>query len=202
MSKQKPPARAAKARPTFTNSAGDTFNLYPLNPLEEQLIRDQIAADWRAAGRDLPRPPVYQATNAAGETIAIELKSAKDADTEELKAAWAAYQASSSAFESEFSERFMTSCFLCVDADPADYPRWAMRMRALKVPIPDDEWARQEAFCKTWVIRSSDDVAGLVIACMKTIAALDEEAQAAAEAMFRHQVEAAYTAASAGDPGR
>lgn len=200
MSKTPTTARAERARPVFTNSTGETFPLYPLNPLEEQLIREQIAAEWQAAGRPAPKPPVYQATNAAGETYAIELASAKDADTPELAAAWEAYQAETRAFEAEFSERFMTSCYLCVDADPGAYPRWQMRMQALRLPVPADEWERHKLFCETWVIRSSDDVAGLVIACLKTIAALDAEAQAAAEDMFRRQVERAYTAALPGDP--
>lgn len=191
-----------KKKLTFTNSVGETFPLLPLNPLEEQMIRDQIAVEWKAAGKQLPEPPSYEAENVAGEKYRIQLKKRSDADTPELKQAWDEFEERSRGFEAEFSQRFMISCFLCVDADPLQFPDWIRRMKARGMPVADDELERLFQFCKSWVIRSSEDIAGLVIACTRTIIAMDGEAQKAAEDLFRSHMETAFTAAVTGDQTR
>lgn len=175
----------------FKNSAGESFNLFPLNPLEEQEVRIQIQNEWKAAGKTLPELPTYSATNAAGETILIQIKEGKDADTPELQAAWEHYTTANAAFENEYSERFLISCFAAVDANPDDFPAWAMRMKMRNLPIPTDAADKQILFGRTWVIRSTDDIASLIIACTRTMTNMSEETAAAAEAMFRGSVERA-----------
>lgn len=185
---------------TFTNSAGETFGILPLNPLEEQILQQQVEAEWKAAGRALPEPPSYEAATVTGEVQKLHLASRADADTVELIAAWDAYEAAQASFQQAFSERFLTSCFLCVDADLDRYPRWRMRMKTLGVPLPEDEGERLILFCKTWVIRSKEDIPGLIFACTRTVANLSEEAMRAAEDMFRGAVEKA-AAAIGSQPG-
>ena len=172
----------------FTNSAGETFELFPLNPLEEQEIRIQIENDWKAAGKALPEAPFYEALNGAGEKFKIQLAKAEDADTPELKAAWDAYKAAETEINSEYSDRFLVACFAAVNADPDDYPAWKMRMKMRKIAIPEDDADKQILFGKTWVIRSSDDIASLIVACTRTMTNMSEEAAQAAEAMFRGKV--------------
>lgn len=174
---------------TFTNSAGDTFPLLPLNPMEEQLIQQQLLDEWKASGKTIPEPPYYEATTAAGEVQRIMLRSRDDADTPELVAAWDAYEAAETALQKARSEKFMISCFLCVDANPDDYPRWKMRMKARGMAIPEDEFDKLVLFANTWVIRAKEDIPGLIIAVSRTIANVSEEAMKAAEAMFQRSVE-------------
>lgn len=184
-------------RAEFTNSAGDTFRLLPLNPLEEQIIQQQIEADWKASGRALPERPYREDETVTGETQRIPLQKREDAATPEQAAQWDAYQAALAEMNAQQGERFLTSCFLSVDADPADYPRWKMRMRGLGVTIPEDEFERMLLFGKTWVIRSKEDIPELIFAVSSTVAAVSAEAREAAEAMFRREVEAAAQRAGA-----
>ena len=174
---------------SFTNSEGETFSLSSLNPLEEQLVRTQLEREWKEAGKKLPQIPTYEAVNAAGEKFVIALKDEKEADTDALKAAWAEYKALQAELENEYSERFMVSCFACVEANPDDFPAWKMRMKMRRLDIPEDAADKQILFGKTWVIRSTDDITGLIIACTRTMANISDEAAKAAEDMFRRQVE-------------
>lgn len=193
----------AKTKPqkyVFTNSVGDQFTMLPLNPLEQEVIREQIESEWKDAGRSLPEAPVYEATNAAGETVKIKLSGEKDADTPELKAAWQEYVQASKEFNNQFSESFLISCFLNIDANPDDYSAWSKRMKFKKISIPEDEIEKLILFCKTWVIRTTEDIAGLITAATRTIANVSEEAMQAAEAKFRDRMAEALAEASAKIP--
>lgn len=175
---------------SFTNSAGDVFNLSPLNPLEQDILRAQTRAEWIASGNKLPEPPVRVITiEATGETETVPLRGPADADTPELKAAWAAYEAANGEYEKRYGVKMLDSCFLCVQADPAQYPAWKRRMKFLKIPIPTDEVEAFRLFCNTHVIRCQDDLAGLMLACLRTVTAISEEAQEAVEAMFQRALE-------------
>lgn len=187
---------------TFTNSLGDTFRLLPLNPLEQQLIEQQVRAEWQASGRPLPEQPVREAVNVAGEVQKIQIVRREHAGTPELEAAWDAYEAALTDYNRLVSERFMSSVFLCVDADPdaPEYRRWRMKMKAQGLPVPEDEFEKLAMFCKTWVVRSADDIAGLIFAVTGTVSNISEEARQAAEANFRNHLEKAYTAAVAQEP--
>jgi hypothetical protein len=175
----------------FTNSVGDTFGLYPMNPLEEQLVREQMQIEWKEAGKILPNKPVYSVTNAAGETQSIQVNDEKEAESVGLAVEWAAYKAANSAFEQEYSERYMMSCFSCIQANPDDYPEWKKRMKIRRLPIPEDEADKLVSFGKTWVIRSTDDISGFIFACTRTMTNMSEEAAKAAEDKFRLTLEGA-----------
>lgn len=182
-------------RPTFTNSAGETFNLFPLNPLEEDLLREQVRKEWLAEGRAIPEPPALELTLVTGEKQRVVINNEKDADTPELQAAWQQYVQDVDLLNARFSERFLTSIFLCVDANPLEYPAWLSRMRLQRIAIPDDEGERLLAFCKSWVVRSKEDITRLVIAASRSVVAVSEEAAKAAEGLFQRKVEAAAAAA-------
>lgn len=175
----------------FTNSAGERFALSPLNPLEEDMIRQQVEREWLESGKAIPEPPSYEVTTVTGETQRIQLASAADADTDELKRAWLDYEAASTELQGAFMKRYMASCYLCVQANPDDYPMWRRRMKFLQTPIPADPDDAFYLFCTTWVIRSTEDITGLIVACTRTIANVSEEKAAAAEAMFRRALEEA-----------
>jgi hypothetical protein len=205
MAKQKP--NGARPKPpvrdsSFTNSAGDTFKLFPVNPLEEQLIRDQVKKDWLTAGKALPKVPAIIVENAAGDRVELPLHSEKDADTPELLEQWKAYQYAEAEMQAEFSTRFMTSLFLCVDADPTEFPGWYRRMRVLKLDIPEDPDDAFLTFVQSWVIRSKEDLESFIFSATSSIIAMDEESRAAAEAAFRNQMEKAYTLALPRTEGR
>jgi hypothetical protein len=176
---------------TFTNSVGDTFRILPLNPLEEDLIRQSIAAEWKAAGKPLAELPSYTVETVTGEKQTIQVDSKEKAEGAGIATAWATYLAAKDAFDQEYMARFLDSCFLCVDDDPEKYPRWRMRMKVKQIPIPEDDGERFILFCKTWVIRSQDDIPGLIFAATKTMMNVSEEAMQAAEDMFRRTVEKA-----------
>lgn len=176
---------------TFTNSAGETFEISPLNPLEEEIIRARVETEWKMEHGALPEPPAFEIKTESGEVSRVPLKSIKDADTPELQEAWKKYEADTAELSGLTMLRFVDSCYLNVRANPDDYPGWKFRMRALRVEIPEDEVDRFFMFCKTWVIRSKEDIVGLIIASNRTIANVSDEVAQAAEAMFQRAVEKA-----------
>lgn len=185
----------------FTNSAGERFKLLPMNPLEEQVINEQVRAEWKAAGKTLPDFPTYTVTTVTGETQQIPIRRKEEATTAELQAAWAAYEAARDAFAQQVGDRLLTSAFLCVNENPDDFPRWKMRMKLLQIPIPEDEGDKFLLFCKTWVIRTTEDITGLIFAAAKTAVNISEEAERAAEEMFRRAMEKASADLQAGGQG-
>ena len=42
---------------TFTNSTGETFKLFPLNPLEEAEVRISIQNEWKTRGKLCQKSP-------------------------------------------------------------------------------------------------------------------------------------------------
>ncbi len=183
--------KQAKKEYSFTNSAGETFKILPLNPLEEQVVQEQIDSEWKAAGRAIPAPPSYEVTTVTGEVQKIQLKRREEADTDELRAAWDAYAADDAAYQREMSERMLISYFLCVEADPDAYPQWKARMRLKKISVPEDEGEKLLLFCKTHVLRSKDDLLDLIFAVTSTIAEVSEEVVQAAQDKFRREMEKA-----------
>lgn len=188
MAKQAKP-RQEKQNHIFTNSLGESFKLFPLNPLEEDIIRKQVESEWQEAGRPLPEPPSYELTTVTGETQRVSLKSEAEADTPELKAAWETYQSDKETLAGLTTLRFLDSCFLCIDADPDDCPGWKRRMAFLKIQVPEDDADKFRLFCNTWVIRSKEDIVGLIIAASRTVSNVSEEVAQAAEARFRRAME-------------
>jgi hypothetical protein len=177
---------------TFTNSAGETFAILAMNPLEQQIIRSQIIAEARRAGKPI-EPPIYEKANAAGDIQRIQLTQRDHAPTPELEAAWDAYKTTQDEIDTEFGVRFQNAVFLSVEANPDEYPVWKKRMKVLGVGIPEDEFERLSMFCQTWVIRSKDDLPALIFAVTRTIMDLPEETLKAAEDMFRSRMEEALT---------
>lgn len=181
----------SKKKFTYTNSAGECFDLLPANPLEEQIIKEQLEAEWKASGKALPELPTYEVKSITGEVQHIQVDSREKAESAGIGDAWTLYQQAQDAFNSEYGDRFLTSCFLCVNANPDDFRPWKLRMKALKIPIPDDEADKLILFCKTWVIRSKDDIPNLIFYVTRTIANVDEGALKAAEDKFRALLEEA-----------
>lgn len=183
--------KQAKKKYSFTNSAGDSFNILPLNPLEEQVVQQQVEAEWRELGREIPAPPTYEVTTVTGEVQKIQIKNRDEADTDELRAAWDAYEAANAEYQREQYERMLVSYFLCVDANPDDFPRWKARMGLQKISIPQDEGQKLLLFCRTWVLRSKDDLLDLIFAVTSTMTDVSEETMRAAQDMFRREMEKA-----------
>lgn len=182
---------ADKQQLTFVNSAGESFKLFTLNPLEEKIIAEQVHSEFTKAGRPL-NPPEYEVTLGSGEKQRVAMRNLTDAGNDlALQAAWKAFELARVEYDEETARRFQNSCFLCVDADPDRYPAWLRRMKILQITIPEDEADKFLLFCHTWVIRAKDDIPNLIFACMNTMVKLSEEKQRAAEEMFRSQMEKA-----------
>lgn len=191
----------SKKKLTFTNSVGETFDLFPANPLEKDILLEQQRAEWKAAGRPLPELPTYEVETVTGEKQRVAVDTAEKAAAAGIGEAWLAYERAQQAFNAEHSTRHMKSLFLCVDADPEQYPLWKRRMKALGKPLPEDEDERFQLFCQTWVIRSMDDLGAFVIAVTGEMTGMNEEAQAAALAKFRPVLEKAFAEATTASGG-
>lgn len=185
--------------PAFTNSAGDMFELIPINPLEQQVIRNQVIEELRAAGKPVD-PPIYETENAAGEKQRVVIVKREHAPTPELMLAWDHYEACIDEINAEFGRRFQVAVYLNILADPDDYPAWKRRMRLLSIPIPTDEFDKLALFCNTWVTRGPDDLTELFFTATNALTGMTEEKRSAAREMFRRSMEEALQPGSDTEP--
>lgn len=176
----------------FTNSAGRRFEIVGVSPLTLRYLDESTRSDWKKSGR-LPPCPTYEVENAAGEKIRLPHDD-KTEKTPEEQEDWNAYVDANRRMDAEISEKIINLVLLdCVSVAPEDMASWQSKMRALGIPVPEDEAERKLAYGRTEVIRTPEDVADLLVAVMRLTPGISEEAVKAAERQFRRALQEAAT---------
>lgn len=140
--------RKSVERPTgaFTNSIGMTFQIVGLSPLEMPRIQASVT---------YPKKPTYRVETAGGgfeeHEHEVKIIPATDSEpekvvstlnTDEDKAAWAAYEEAFAKAESELSERMLRTCLLdgvvLTDVAKENMNRWKRRQELKGIPVSDD----------------------------------------------------------------
>ena len=180
-------------------SNGKKLTVQSINPLLMQKIND--------ATGDKPEPPTYKAETAGG-GFEILTHDETTLQTDEEKAAWAAYQAGMAKWNQERNKRFMRVFFsrgVKLDLDAAAFDRWAREMKYLGVNVPEGDpddpevyIERQVMYVETELIGHPNDMITIMKEVM-TLSGIDEAEVAAATRMFRRAVEGASD--SPGDVG-
>lgn len=171
----------------FTNSAGEEFAIAGMSPLEAEQMRAAEMRRWQDNGRsNLLEKVTYKVMNVAGveQEFEYDAETISDAD-EQVKAAYTAHVNAVREFESAVNARIMKVCFLCVIGDPLKDSEWIDRMEFLGVDLPKGKSALKNLYVESRVLKSTDDIGGLMSAVMLISGIVDEETAAAAEATFR-----------------
>lgn len=174
----------------FTNTAGKKFPIVGLSPMEIERINVATREKFVKAGKRLTAP-TYTASTVDGTVQTFE-HNANTVETEEDKQALAEYQAVQLELQTETNTKLSRAAMICVDVDPMVYPRWVGRMKLMEVPIPADEFERMLLFVETEVLKSVEDIAGLIVAALYSGGAVDEAGVDAAEAAFRGSLSELY----------
>ena len=167
----------------FTNSAGRTFPIIGLSPIEIERIRKSSYDKFSAAGRRLT-PPTYDAITADGTKQTFE-HTELTVETDEDRAALADYLKTKDELEIDSNTKLSRAAMLSVDVDPITDSRWVARMKILDIKIPDEEFEKLTLYVETQVLKSVEDIAGLMTAVLYAGGTVDEEGMAAAESSFR-----------------
>ena len=173
---------------SFTNSAGNVYPVHGISPLLPDLIRTAVTSEWNRAGRALPEVPAYEVELADGHKQKFP-HNETTLETDEDRAAWAAYQAADNEFEQEINLRVLKAVCLAVDVDPMQDKAWREEQAVIGVDLPENPAELRLQYVQTQVIKSADDTARLMTAVMVISGLMDEDQAAAAEAAFRGEME-------------
>lgn len=179
----------------YVSSRGTAVHFYPMPPMLMEKIEVGVEAEFGPR----PEPPTYVIKTAVGEEES-HVHTKNTLETDEDKAAWAAYEDELAIWESELSRRVLRAiqveCIKPADPDDTD---WMEKQTFLRVPIPEGKYQRHLHWIETEFIGSNEDV----VACMSIpmrLAGVPDEEMAAAEKLFRDsiQAQANRTGAAAG----
>lgn len=174
----------------FTNSAGKSYPITGLSPMEIERIRSSVREKFVSAGRRLD-PPTYTATDVSG-TVQKFPHTETTIETPEDRAAFAEYQTATQEMEIESNTRLSQAAVFSIDVDPLTDSRWVSRMKRLGFVLPDDSFDLLTLYAETEVIKAVEDIAGLISAVLYAGGTVDEGGYAAAEAAFRAEISKLY----------
>lgn len=167
----------------YVSSRGTAVHFYPMPPLLMEKIEVGVEAEYGPR----PEPPTYTIKTAVGENEAHS-HTKNTLETDEDKAAWAAYEDELAIWESELSRRVLRAIQVeCIKpADPDDVD-WMEKQTFLGIPIPEGKFQRHLHWIETEFIGSNDDVMACMAVPMRLAGVPDEE-MAAAEKLFRDSI--------------
>lgn len=152
-----------------------------------QLIRDGVRKRHLAQGKKIDAP-TYSVTTAAG---AVETYPHDETtlQTDEDKAAWAQYQTDRAAMERE-GEMAVLKYFLLEGVICEDPPKeWLDRQAYYGVELPEGALDRKLHYLQTTILPTPRDLELALAMVLAVSATGNEEAVAAAEALFRRAME-------------
>jgi hypothetical protein len=174
----------------FINSAGKEYPVTGLSPMEIERIRKSTFDKFVAAGRRL-NPPTYTVTAVDGATQTLD-HNENTLETDDDRAAFAEYKKATDELTVEGNTKLSRAAMLAVDVDPLKDRRWISRMKVLEIPLPADDFDLLLMYVDTEVLKSVDDIAGLMTAVLYSGGTVDEVGVAAAEASFRVELAKLY----------
>lgn len=184
-----------RTKNVFVNSVGKSFPISGMSPMEIERIRTATRDRFKTAGRRL-EPPTYTTTAVDG-TVQTFPHNENTVETDEDRAALAEYNRAVSDMEIESNTTLSRASILCVEADPMKDKRWVGRMGILNIPIPGDEFECLNLYVETEVLKSVEDIAGLMVSALYSGGTVDEGGVSAAEAAFRSSLSELFRNATA-----
>lgn len=169
----------------YVSSRGTAVRFYPMPPMLMEKIEVGVEAEFGPR----PEPPTY--------TITIEATGEKESHThtketlesEEDKAAWAAYEDELAIWENELSRRVLRAIQVeCIKPEDPGDEEWVEKQEFLSISIPEGKYQRHLHWIETEFIGNNEDV----VACMSIpmrLAGVPEEDMAAAEKLFRDSIQ-------------
>ncbi len=176
----------------FVTKDGNRIPLRRVAPILMEKIRKSVT---------LPSPPTYEVETAGGD-IETHIHDETTLETDEDRAAWAAYQIAHAKANEAMIEKILRLLFAKATGDvlpPSD--DWAKEQAYLGVDVPGDPLERKIHYIQTELLTHTSDIMAFMTAAM-ALTGVDEEVVESAEATFRHPVRQAGEdpGTSAGQP--
>lgn len=187
---------------TFTNTLGETYQVYGLSPLIPASILEAVHAEYVEKNGALPTKPTYTVTTKPGDKEVHEHdeRSILEGSPEQVKlnkAAWASYIEQSRKIDDEYNLRLMRAVFMAV-ATPVPQS-WRDEMHFIGAKLPKEGSPEERyMFVETHVVKSAQDLAKLMVKVFRMSGVIQEEDVAKVEATFQGFMERAF--AEAGMP--
>jgi hypothetical protein len=179
---------------SFLTSTGVELILKPISPV----LRAKVIA-----GVEQPEKPTYESKTVGG-GIEIHPHDATTIETDEEKAAWAAYLDAQAKAEAEVNERVAKLMWTRgIDWDALELPEdesWVAQQEELGVTVPEKERERKMHYAETELLSDPDEIKLLILSIMG-MTGISEEVLKAVEALFRGEVEGATTGEPPGVEG-
>jgi hypothetical protein len=168
-----------------TSSRGAKVFFYPMPPMLMEKIEVAVEAEFGPR----PEPPTYTILVEATGDKETHTHTKKTLETEEDKAAWAAYEDELSIWESELSRRVLRAIQIeCIKPQDPDDTEWIEKQTFLDIKIPEGKYERHLHWIETEFVGNNDDV----LACMTIpmeLAGVPEKEMAAAKKLFRDSIQ-------------
>ncbi len=162
----------------FVTRDGNRIPLRRVAPLLMEKIRQSVV---------LPSPPTYEVETAGGD-IEKHIHDETTLETDEDRAAWAAYQTAQVQANGDLMEKILRLLFAKATGDvvPAG-DEWVKEQTYLGVDVPDDPLGRKIHYIQTELLTHTGDIMAFMSAAV-ALTGVDEEVVEAAEATFRNPV--------------
>ncbi len=162
----------------FVTKDGNRIPLRRVAPLLMEKVRQSVK---------LPTPPTYEVETVGGD-IEIHIHDETTLESDEDRAAWAAYQTAQAQANNDLMEKILRLLFAKATGDvvPAG-DEWIKEQTYLGVEVPDDPLGRKIHYIQTELLTHTGDIMSFMSAAV-ALTGLDEEVVEAAEATFRNQV--------------
>lgn len=162
----------------FVTKDGNRIPLRRVAPILMEKIRKSVT---------LPSPPTYEVEIAGGD-IETHVHDETTLETDEDRAAWAAYQKDFASANNRMIEKILRLLFAKATGDvlpPSD--DWAKEQAYLGVDVPGEPLERKIHYIQTELLTHTSDIMAFMTAAM-ALTGVDEEVVQAAEATFRNPV--------------
>ncbi len=162
----------------FVTKDGNRIPLRRVAPLLMEKVRQSVK---------LPTPPTYEVETVGGD-IEIHVHDETTLETDEDRAAWAAYQTAQAQANGDLMEKILRLLFAKATGDvvPAG-DEWIKEQQYLGVDVPDDPLGRKIHYIQTELLTHTGDIMAFMSAAV-ALTGVDEEVVESAEATFRNQV--------------
>ena len=169
---------------TFTTTEGAVIRVHAVSQLQLQLVSQGVEKRLRAEGLALD-PPTYEVKTADGRTERVP-HDAESVQTDEEKAAWAAYMAAKARLQRESHEATTKLLLLRgLDIPPAP-PGWDAEQVAFGIELPDDLNERRLVYLQVEILRTPEDILNAIMTIMRaSVTGTDPSMLEAVEASFR-----------------
>jgi len=174
----------------FVTKDGHRIPLRRVAPILIEKVRQGVV---------LPSPPTYEVEVVGGDKE-THLHDATTLETDEDRAAWAAYEKAQSEANGQMMERILRLLFVRATGDvlPADNS-WAVEQAYLGIDVPVEPLDRKVHFIQTELLTHAEDISDFMVAAMGLIG-VGEEVIQAAEATFRPALRQGWEDAGADSP--